>query len=99
MLNKICYLGDDSLAGAAAYLAGVMTHFGMPFDYVPSSEPPGGRLVSDLYRLYVLSDYPAARFAPGAISRACPLPVWRHLPTRPMSSRHTTGGSAPCWRW
>ncbi len=36
MPGKICYLGDDHLQGAAAYLAGIMLHHGLAFDYVPS---------------------------------------------------------------
>ena len=44
MPSQICYLGDDHLGGAAAYLAGVMTHCGLPYDYVPSTEPFPGSL-------------------------------------------------------
>ena len=40
MLPRTCYLGDDDLGAAAVYLAGVMTHFGLPFDHVPSSRRP-----------------------------------------------------------
>ena len=40
MLDKICYLGDDHLQGAAAYLAGILLHHGLAFDYVPSGESP-----------------------------------------------------------
>ena len=40
MNARICYLGDDHLAGAAAYLAGIMSHFGLAYDYVPSDESP-----------------------------------------------------------
>ena len=65
MRDRIYYLGDDHLGGAAAYLAGVMTHFGLPFDYVPSADPPREDFARDPYRLYVLSDYPALRFASG----------------------------------
>ena len=39
MPGDICYLGDDNLQGAAAYLGGIMLHFGLEFDYVPSTEP------------------------------------------------------------
>lgn len=65
MLAKVCYLGDDHLGAAAAYLAGVMTYYGMAFDHVPSSESPAALLAGEPYALYVLSDYPAARFQAG----------------------------------
>ena len=61
MSNKICYLGDDHLQGAAAYLAGILTHFGIEFDYVPSAESPPAIFVNTQYAAYVISDYPAAR--------------------------------------
>ena len=62
MIRRICYLGDDNLAGAAAYLAGIMTHFGLAYDHVPGTQPPPLSLASQQYALYVISDYPAARF-------------------------------------
>ncbi len=65
MLSRICYLGDDTLQGAAAYLAGIMSHFGLPYVYVASTEPPDGDFASRQYALYVVSDYPAARFRDG----------------------------------
>ena len=40
MNATICYLGDDHLSGAAAYLAGVMAHCGLPVDRVDSSDAP-----------------------------------------------------------
>ena len=68
MRKRICYMGDIHLAGAASYLAGIMTHYGLDFDYVPSHEPPPATLCSDPYALYVVSDYPAARFGAAAMS-------------------------------
>lgn len=68
MLNCVCYLGDDHLGAAAAYLAGVMTHFGIAFDYIPSNESPGRHFREQQYALYVLSDYSAARFAPADLT-------------------------------
>ena len=65
MLDRICYLGDDDLGGAAIYLAGIMTHFGLAFDHVQSSGCPGDDFSSRRYRLYVISDYPAKRFQKG----------------------------------
>lgn len=65
MVDRVCYLGDDGLDGAAIYLAGIMTHFGIPFDHVASTDTPGDDFCSRRYGLYVLSDYPRQRFEPG----------------------------------
>jgi uncharacterized membrane protein len=62
MNPRICYLGDDHLAGAAAYLAGIMGYFGLAYDYVPSAESPPAPFRAERHALYVISDYPAARF-------------------------------------
>jgi uncharacterized membrane protein len=61
MSGKICYLGDDHLQGAAAYLAGIMLHYGIEFDYVPSAESPPKSFANSQFSAYVISDYPAAR--------------------------------------
>ncbi len=68
MPAKICYLGDDNFQGAAAYLGGIMLHFGLEFDYVPSSEAPPASFAATPYALYVVSDYPAATFGRAAMS-------------------------------
>jgi len=68
MRKKICYLGDIQLVGAASYLAGIMLHEGLPFDYVPSDQPPPADAVSNPYALYIVSDYPAARFGEAAMA-------------------------------
>lgn len=62
MSARICYLGDDNFAGAAIYLAGIMTHYGLDFDHVPSTDRPPEEFAAQRYSLYVVSDYPAARF-------------------------------------
>ncbi|NUQ65294.1 MAG: hypothetical protein HUU20_22740 [Pirellulales bacterium] len=62
MLNRICYLGDDDFSGAAIYLAGIMAHYGLAYDHVASPQPPPESFESLQYALYVVSDYPAARF-------------------------------------
>jgi uncharacterized membrane protein len=54
----ILYLGDTSLAGAAGYLAGLMTSCGLGYDYVPSDAAVAGDALGGR-RLIVLSDYPA----------------------------------------
>ncbi len=61
MPDKICYLGDDRLQGAAAYLAGILLHYGLAFDYVPSAESPPAEFTSTPYAAYVISDYPSPR--------------------------------------
>jgi hypothetical protein len=68
MPGKICYLGDDTLQGAAAYLGGIMLHFGLTFDYIPTSEAPPASFTATPYALYVVSDYYAARFGEAAMS-------------------------------
>jgi len=68
MLQRICYLGDDTLQGAAAYLAGVMAHFGLPYDHVASPESPDPEFASRQYALYVVSDYPSSRFRKGEMT-------------------------------
>lgn len=65
MLDRVCYLGDDDLGGAAIYLAGIMTHFGLAFDHVQSTDSPDDDFSSQQYRLYVVSDYPAEQFQAG----------------------------------
>jgi len=59
----ILYLGDTALDGAAAYLAGVLHHAGLAFDYCPSDRPIGKQLFADQRDLIILSDYPAAMLA------------------------------------
>jgi uncharacterized membrane protein len=68
--NPVLYLGDTSLDTAASYLAGVMTHFEIGFDYVASDEA-ADRFLSDEaeYRLIILSDYPAGSLEPDQIKR------------------------------
>lgn len=68
MTRRICYLGDDDFSGAAIYLAGIMTHFGLAYDHVASPKSPGESFDSHPYALYVISDYPAARFRPGQLA-------------------------------
>jgi len=65
MNPAICYLGDDHLGGAAAYLTGVLAHYGMPVDRVDGADAPPHDFLRRAYALYVVSDYPAERFRPG----------------------------------
>lgn len=59
MNTRILYAGDSDLRGPAAYLAGVLTHAGLRFDYVPSDAPLGTSTEGAAPSLYILSDYPA----------------------------------------
>jgi hypothetical protein len=68
MGGKICYLGDGEAGGAAGYLIGIMLHYGLAFDHVPSNQPPPAALEREPYALYVVSDYPAAQFGDAAMS-------------------------------
>ncbi len=58
MTARIVYAGDTSPATAAAYLAGVMTHAGLEFAYVPSDAPLGPEIGGAEITLYIISDYP-----------------------------------------
>lgn len=62
MIKKILYAGDTELTSAASYLAGILTHFKLPFDYLPSNKPISTALKNKRYNLYILSDYPASNF-------------------------------------
>jgi hypothetical protein len=68
MRAKTCYLGDGSLGGPASYLAAIMLDDGLEFDYVPSDETPPVDFMAEPYALYVVSDYPASRFGPAAMT-------------------------------
>ena len=63
MSVSVLYLGDTSLQGAAAYLAGLIHHAGWALDYVPSHLPAEADLFDQPRSLFVLSDYPASRLS------------------------------------
>lgn len=58
---RVLYCGDTSLPTAAAYLAGLMTHWKWPFRYVPSHEELCESALADNPSLFVISDYPSSR--------------------------------------
>ncbi|MEA2711418.1 MAG: hypothetical protein QOF78_4019 [Phycisphaerales bacterium] len=62
--NHVLYLGDTALSGAAAYLAGLMTRFGIGYDYLPSDQDLSSGLASERRKLFIISDYSAARMLP-----------------------------------
>ena len=63
MNGGILYLGDTSLDTAAAYLAGLMTAWDWDFTYVPGDRPLKEDDLEGGPRLFILSDYPAARIS------------------------------------
>jgi hypothetical protein len=60
---EVLYCGDTSLDTAAGYLAGLLAHAGIRFQYVPSDRPIDEQLVAGNWQLVILSDYPAAKFS------------------------------------
>ena len=58
--QSILYLGDTSLSSAAGYLAGLMTRFGLDYEYVPSDQALSSEQASVRRRLFIVSDYPSA---------------------------------------
>ena len=59
--RDVLYMGDTSIETAASYLSLILEHSGLSYDYVPSELGVSDRLLANDYRLYILSDYPAAR--------------------------------------
>ena len=62
--NHVLYCGDTALSGSAAYLAGLMTAFGIGYDYVPSDADLSSEMASVRRKLFILSDYPSSRMLP-----------------------------------
>jgi len=67
MTASVLYLGDTSLSGAAAYLAGVLTHASIAFDYHASDEAFCDAWLSPDCRTVILSDYPSANLTAAQI--------------------------------
>jgi len=65
MKDSVLYLGDTSLSGAAGYLAGLMTHWKMKFDYVPGDVRVSQNSVKTMRSLFIISDYPSRMMKPG----------------------------------
>lgn len=63
MTKQILYLGDTTLDTAASYLAGLMSHAGWSFDYVPSEHALRADRFAPRPQLLIISDYPAAQIA------------------------------------
>ncbi|MEN8127210.1 MAG: glutamine amidotransferase [Planctomycetota bacterium] len=62
MKKRVLYLGDTRLREAAGYLAGVMSHYGIPYDYHPSDSSFHESWLTGDTGLVILSDYPAENF-------------------------------------
>jgi hypothetical protein len=58
--QRVLYCGDTSLGSAAAYLAGLLTHWNIDFDYVSSDRDLPDDAIASAPRLIIFSDYPAA---------------------------------------
>ena len=59
----VLYLGDTALDQQGAYLAGVMAHHGISYNYVDSGEAFSLELLSRNPRMVIVSDYPAGNFS------------------------------------
>src|SRR5947207_4874134 len=64
--KHVLYLGDTSLSGAAGYLAGLMTAFGIGYDYVPSARAISAADAKATRKLFILSDYASNMMPPDA---------------------------------
>jgi uncharacterized membrane protein len=64
MPNHVLYCGDSSLSGAAGYLAGLMSRFGIGYDYLPSDRDLESEFASQPRKLFILSDFAAGRMLP-----------------------------------
>lgn len=58
---RVLYCGDTSLESAAAYLAGLLTHWNIDFDYVASDRDLPDGCIASAPGLIILSDYPSER--------------------------------------
>ncbi len=68
-MTTILYCGDTELNGAAGYLAGLMSHTGWGFEYVPSHVPLTTAHLDHPRSLFIFSDYPAAQLSPACQPR------------------------------
>ena len=57
------YLGDDNINGAAAYLAGVMTHFCLDYEHRPSDTALEADILTNDWSALIVSDYPAGNIS------------------------------------
>jgi uncharacterized membrane protein len=62
MSAKVLYLGDTALDAAGSYLAAVLLHSDIPFDYIDSETACPDDQLANGYRAVVISDYLASSF-------------------------------------
>jgi hypothetical protein len=67
--KDVLYCGDATIDGGASYLAGIMTHFGISYDYVAMEQPMPRNRPSPDYKLIILSDYPVCNMTPKQAAR------------------------------
>ena len=65
----ILYFGDDDTTRAAAYLAGIMLHYQIPFEHVASTATPSDALLSQDVSAFIISDYPRKQFKDGQLEK------------------------------
>ncbi|MCL2623024.1 MAG: glutamine amidotransferase [Planctomycetaceae bacterium] len=65
------YFGDDDMTRAAAYLCGIMTYHGIPFERIDSAQSPPDELLQAPCDAFIISDYPRERFLPGQLETIC----------------------------
>ena len=69
-MNKmVIYFGDDDMTRAAAYLSGILYHYGIPFHRVDSTQSPCDDFWKSGDNTLILSDYPRANFLPGQLEK------------------------------
>jgi Putative glutamine amidotransferase len=61
--NKILFMGDDSLQGAASYLGAMLDYGDFDFEHRPSSEPTVIDPEDSSIGLFIISDYPSANLS------------------------------------
>ena len=69
MKNSILYLGDTQLNQSGCYLAGIMSHCNISFDYFASDKPIRDSILDKPYRAIIISDYPSSNFTASQFSR------------------------------
>jgi uncharacterized membrane protein len=67
-MSEVLYCGDGNLKTSACYLAGVLTHHSIKFEYIPSEQRFEDKLLSRDYKAVILSDYAASNFTSEQLS-------------------------------
>lgn len=62
MDQRILYLGDTALDRAGSYLAGILHHTKVQFNYIPSDKTFSDEWLTESVDAVVISDYPSAHF-------------------------------------